>query len=103
MVLTRLPLTVTGRRGVAGACARAASSSPQLQNVMPAAPARLRKPLRVVMAKILPVCLVGGEVIRRPAGPIGALRSNRHAPRKRGIRYAPANAVVYWAVRLRGR
>jgi hypothetical protein len=40
---------------------------------MPAAPARVRKPLRVVMAVFLPSYLVDGEVISRPAGSIGSL------------------------------
>src|ERR1700754_1640108 len=48
MVLTRLPLTITGRRCAFG-WAWAASSSPQLQKAMPLAAAPLRKVLRVVM------------------------------------------------------
>src|SRR6476469_4170722 len=48
MVLTRLPLTLTGSRRPPF-CAFAKSSIPQLQNTIPAAAARLRKPRRVVM------------------------------------------------------
>ena len=49
MVLTRLPLTITGKRCPPGCCAWTASS-PQLQNVMPVAAAvPLRKSLRVAI------------------------------------------------------
>src|SRR5579883_24237 len=55
MVLTRLPLTMTGRVRSGGGvlergCARAASSRPQLQKTVPAAPACLINPRRVVIA-----------------------------------------------------
>src|SRR4051812_36946808 len=50
-VLTRLPLTMTGRRGPPDCCARAASSSAQLQNAMPAAAATVfRKCRRLVIS-----------------------------------------------------
>jgi hypothetical protein len=48
---TRLPLTLTGRRGAFG-CARAASSIPQLQKVIPLAATPLRKFLRVVIGRL---------------------------------------------------
>ena len=49
MVLTRLPLTVTGKRWPLGPCARTASSIPQLQKRIPEAPAPLIKSRRVAM------------------------------------------------------
>ena len=49
MVLTRLPLTITGRRLPPGLCACTASSIPQLQNAMPVAAAPLSKFRRVVI------------------------------------------------------
>ena len=51
MVLMRLPLTITGRRCPSPCWAHAASRGPQLQKTMPvAAPAPLRKSLRVFMS-----------------------------------------------------
>src|SRR4051794_24413551 len=58
MVRTVFPLTATGRRArppwAGPPCARAASRSVQEQNATPAAaPAPLRKPLRVVIGVVL--------------------------------------------------
>src|ERR1700722_19477338 len=62
--MTRLPPTLTGRRGASG-CARAAPAMPQLQKAIPAA-APVKKLLRVVI-QFLPRWLkpVGG-LNRRP-------------------------------------
>src|SRR5215471_8376812 len=75
MVLTRLSLTMTGRRRP-GSCARAASSIPQLQKAMPAAPAPLRKPLRVVIPfppGIVVATLRKPAAFRRDCWPVRAI------------------------------
>src|SRR5262249_33917455 len=64
MVLTRLSLTMTGSRRP-GSCARTASNIPQLQNEMPAAPAPLRKFLRVFILVSSPENLF----LQQPAPP----------------------------------
>src|SRR5689334_3797102 len=83
MVLTRLPLTVTGSARGAVPCARAASSRPQLQKVMPVAAACLRKPRRVVMRRLSLGFACDVEVIRPDepqVAPLPRLRERAQEP-----------------------